>query len=78
VSISAHQGAELPYREFFRDVEAVFRAHRARPHWGKRHTHAAAELRPLYPQWEEFQRARRAMDPAGLLLNAHLREVLGD
>jgi FAD/FMN-containing dehydrogenase len=73
VSISAHQGAELPHRDFFREVEAIFRAHGARPHWGKMHTHRAAELRALYPSWEDFERVRRAMDPGGLFLNEHLR-----
>jgi FAD/FMN-containing dehydrogenase len=75
VSISAHQGAELPHQDFFRDVEAIFRAHQARPHWGKMHTHAAAELRPLYPQWDDFQRVRRQMDPRGTFLNPHLRSL---
>jgi FAD-linked oxidoreductase len=77
VSISAHQGAELPHQGFFRDVEAIFRAHRARPHWGKMHTHRATELRALYPQWDDFHRLRRAMDPQGIFLNPHLREVFG-
>jgi FAD/FMN-containing dehydrogenase len=76
VSISAHQAAELPHQDFFRDVEAIFRAHGARPHWGKMHTHRAAELRALYPRWEDFQRVRRAMDPQGVFLNQHLRDVL--
>ena len=69
VSISAHQGAELPHQPFFREVEAIFRAHGARPHWGKWHSHRAAELRALYPRWDDFQRVRRAMDPGGVFLN---------
>jgi FAD/FMN-containing dehydrogenase len=75
VSISAHQGAELPHEAFFRDVEAIFRAHGARPHWGKWHTHEAAELRPLYPRWDDFQRVRQAMDPNGVFLNAFVRRL---
>jgi FAD/FMN-containing dehydrogenase len=79
VSISAHQGAELPHLPFFREVEAVFRAHGARPHWGKWHSHRAAELRALYPRWADFQRVRGAMDPAGTFLNDYLRGLfLGD
>ena len=57
-------------------MEAVFRNHRGRPHWGKHHTHRAAELRALYPQWERFGKARRAVDPAGRFLNDYLRGVL--
>jgi FAD/FMN-containing dehydrogenase len=77
VTISVHQAAELDHRPFFRDVEAIFRTHQGRPHWGKMHTHVAAELRALYPQWERFQAVRRRLDPAGRFLNDHLRAVLG-
>ena len=34
VTISVHEAAERPYQPFFADVEAVFRNHRGRPHWG--------------------------------------------
>ena len=78
VSISAHQGAELPHQPFFRDVEAIFRAHGARPHWGKWHSHEAGELRALYPRWEDFQRVRREMDSGGVFRNEYLRRLFGD
>ena len=76
VSISAHQAAELPHEPFFREVEAIFRAHEARPHWGKWHTHRAAELGGLYPRWGDFQRVRQQMDPTGVFLNAYARGLL--
>ena len=76
VTISVHEAAERPYQPFFADVEAVFRNHRGRPHWGKHHTHHAPELRALYPQWERFGKARRAVDPGGRFLNDYLRGVL--
>jgi FAD-linked oxidoreductase len=75
VSISAHQGVELPHQAFFREVEAIFRAHDARPHWGKWHSHRATELRALYPRWDDFQRVRQAMDPQGVFMNAYVREL---
>jgi FAD/FMN-containing dehydrogenase len=78
VTISAHEAAERPHEPFFRDVEAIFRNHRGRPHWGKWHTHRAAELRALYPQWDRFRALRERMDPAGRFLNDHLRGVLVD
>jgi FAD-linked oxidoreductase len=77
VTISVHQAAELPYQPFFADVEAIFRNHHGRPHWGKIHTHRAPELAALYPQWAAFQSVRRRLDPAGLFLNDHLRTLLG-
>jgi FAD/FMN-containing dehydrogenase len=77
VTISAHQAAERSYRAYFADVEAVFRNHRGRPHWGKLHAMSAKELAPLYPQWSAFQSVRERLDPKGTFLNPFLRRVLG-
>jgi FAD/FMN-containing dehydrogenase len=76
VTISVHQAAELPYADFFADVETVFRAHDGRPHWGKHHSHGAADLRALYPEWERFQSARVRVDPRGRFLNDYLGRLL--
>lgn len=78
VTLSLHQGVELPWREFFADGEAIFRNYRGRPHWGKLHGLAARELRALYPKWDDFHALRRELDPRGRFLNAHLRELFGD
>ncbi|MEE9281686.1 MAG: D-arabinono-1,4-lactone oxidase [Myxococcota bacterium] len=76
VTISAHQSAELPYTPFFADVEAVFRNHNGRPHWGKIHTLQAADLAALYPKWTEFQKVRQELDPEGLFLSPYVRNLL--
>ena len=36
-----------------------------RPHWGKMHFQAAADLAPRYPRWDEFQALRARVDPDG-------------
>ena len=77
VTISVHEGAERPYLPFFGDVEAVFRNHAGRPHWGKIHTHDHIALRALYPEWEAFGSVRRRLDPKGRFMNEHLAAVLG-
>lgn len=77
VTISVHQAAELPYQPFFADVEAIFRNHGGRPHWGKIHTHTSPDLAALYPQWAAFQAVRRQMDPSGRFLNEHLHALFG-
>jgi FAD/FMN-containing dehydrogenase len=60
----------------FAVIEKVFRKNGARPHWGKLHTLGAAELAALYPRhWQDFQEVRRELDPAGKMLNAHLRKL---
>ncbi len=78
VTISVHQAAELPYQPFFADVEAIFRNHQGRPHWGKVHTHRARDLAALYPEWAAFQAVRTQLDPEGRMLNPHLQDVLLD
>jgi FAD/FMN-containing dehydrogenase len=75
VAISIHQAAALPYAEFFADAEQIFRRHQGRPHWGKLHNLAAAELAELYPRWQAFQAVRARLDPAGRFSNAHLRRL---
>lgn len=75
VTISLHQGAELPCDPCFSDVEAIFREHGGRPHWGKVHFATAAELASRYPRWEDFRKVRRELDPEGRFLNRHLRSL---
>lgn len=76
-TISLHQNAGLPWREFFADIEPVFRAHGGRPHWGKKHGLTAAGLAPLYSRWDDFARIRADFDPDGVFLTPYLRELLG-
>lgn len=76
VTLSVHQAAELPYNPFFADVEAIFRNHQGRPHWGKIHTHTAQQLADLYPKWSTFQAVRAQLDPDARLLNPYLRGIL--
>ncbi len=76
-TISLHQNATLPFREFFADVEPLLRTYGGRPHWGKHHTLRAGELRPLYPAWDRFLEVRQQLDPGGVFLNDALRELLG-
>lgn len=77
VALSIHQDAKLPCDEFFADVESIFREHGGRPHWGKIHNLRARDLAPLYPMWERFLEVRKRLDPRGVFLNDHLRELFG-
>lgn len=61
----------------FATVEPLLRAAGGRPHWGKMHTLAAADLAALYPRWDDFQRVRRELDPEGRMLSPYLRQLLG-
>lgn len=75
--IAVHQYRGMAYAEYFSAVEAIFKNHGGRPHWGKLHTRTAADLAALYPMWERFHAVRRRIDPGGLFVNAHLRALFG-
>ncbi|MFD6682467.1 D-arabinono-1,4-lactone oxidase [Micromonospora parva] len=75
-TIACLQNTSLPYEDYFRDMEAVFRQYGGRPHWGKKHWMTARDLRPLYPRWDDFQDARRRLDPDGVFLSPDLARLL--
>jgi FAD/FMN-containing dehydrogenase len=75
-TIACLHNASLPHDAYFADMEAVFRAHAGRPHWGKKHSLTAGELRPLYPAWDTFSAIRRKLDPDGVFLSPDLAHLL--
>ena len=75
--IAVHAFRGMPWEAYFRAIEAIVDAHGGRPHWGKRHFQTAATLAPRYPGWDDFQAARRALDPRGLFANAYTDRVFG-
>lgn len=77
VTISLHQNSTLPWREYFDDIEPVFREHGGRPHWAKKHGLLADALAPLYPRWQDFAKVRADLDPQGTFLTPALRDLLG-
>jgi FAD/FMN-containing dehydrogenase len=77
VTLSLHEGAEHPHEPFFREAEAICRAHGGRPHWGKWHSLARNDIDRLYPGAEAFRALRRRHDPKGKFLNDYLRPLFG-
>jgi FAD/FMN-containing dehydrogenase len=75
IAITVHQNASLPYKEYFDDVEKIFQDHEGRPHWGKKHSLKAKDLKKLYPMWDRFQEIRKQMDPNGIFLNQYIKDV---
>jgi L-gulono-1,4-lactone dehydrogenase len=75
VAVHVYRGME--WAPYFREVEAIMRAHDGRPHWGKRHFRTAADLAPAYPGWDAFQAVRARLDPTGVFANDYVRQVLG-
>ncbi|MDT7574375.1 MAG: L-gulono,4-lactone dehydrogenase [Pseudonocardiales bacterium] len=75
LAVHVHRGE--PHEAYFGAVEAVMRALDGRPHWGKLHTRAAADLRAAYPGFATFIALRDRLDPERRFGNAYLERVLG-
>jgi FAD-linked oxidoreductase len=76
--LAVHAYYKRQWKPLVRDAEAVFDRYDGRPHWGKHHTKTAEEFAGLYPEWDGFRSVRRELDPEGLFLNDHLRDVFGE
>lgn len=77
VYLAFHVNAQTDHAAYFLGVEKILTAYDGRPHWGKLHTRAAADLAPAYPQWEDFRLVRDRVDPDRLFTNRYLDRVLG-
>lgn len=75
-TISIHQNATLPYREFFADIEPIFLDHQGRPHWAKVHNQYGPELLARHPAAGDFLAVRERVDPEQRFTNAYLRRLL--
>ena len=77
IYVAVHQHASADWEAWFRELEPIFTERGGRPHWGKHHTRTAAELAPLYPEWDAFQAVRDRLDPERTFTNAYIERVLG-
>ncbi len=75
--VAFHQYHRLPHERWFSVCEDVLGAAGGRPHWGKLHRLGAAELRELYPRFDDFRSVRETVDPTGVFVNPYLDRVLG-
>ena len=77
VYIAAHRYRAEDPASYLRLVQEVLAPFAARPHWGKQHGLTAAQLRPLYPRFDDARAVRDQADPDGLFLTPYLRDLLG-
>jgi L-gulonolactone oxidase len=75
VTISVHQGVDVPDEPLFRACEEIFRAHEGRPHWGKVHYLDGAELARIHARWPAWWRVRDRFDPDGRFLSPYLESL---
>lgn len=69
---------EMGFDDYFVTIAELLERHGGRPHWGMVHRLGAADLRGLYPRFDDFCALRRRCDPRGLFLNPHLAEIFGE
>jgi FAD/FMN-containing dehydrogenase len=73
ISVSGTPGTD--YEPYLRDVDRLLGEFDARVHWGKLHFLTREQLLGRYPKAGAFVETRRALDPDGVFLNAHLRPL---
>jgi FAD/FMN-containing dehydrogenase len=73
ISVSGRPGTD--YWDYLRSVDSLLQDFSARVHWGKLHFLTPERLHALYPEADAFIAARRELDPRGMFLNDHLREL---
>ena len=73
ISVSGKPGTD--YWAYLRSVDGLLSDFSARVHWGKLHFLTPERLHALYPEADTFINLRRELDPGGMFLNDHLREL---
>ena len=77
IYVAVHQHSSAAWEQWFHELEPIFTERGGRPHWGKHHSRTAAELAPLYPEWDAFQAVRDRLDPERTFTNAYIERVFG-
>lgn len=75
VYFAIHTYITEDYRPYFEEMQNIFKRHGGRPHWGKWHGLTYKDLEAVYPKWHEFLKLRAELDPHGVWLNDHLRNL---
>jgi FAD/FMN-containing dehydrogenase len=73
ISVSGMPGTD--YWSYLRAVDETLRPFGPRVHWGKLHFLTREQLLERYPRAGDFIETRRRVDPGGVFLNDHLREL---
>lgn len=70
----------MPYRDHFARFSSIlFSLFSGKPHWAKTHTLTPADLRKLYPRFDDFLAVRERVDPEQILANEYVkRHLLGE
>lgn len=58
------------------EIEKLALAHGGRPHYGKRNFVNAAQLRKMYPKFQQFLDIHKQLDPQGVFANDYVKQRL--
>ncbi|WP_417264861.1 D-arabinono-1,4-lactone oxidase [Brumimicrobium sp.] len=75
--IACHVYNKKDNTEYFKALEAIFRAYGGRPHWGKSHTLTQQDVIDLYPKYPEFNKIRKEQDPDGIFTSPYIKQLIG-
>lgn len=68
-------GKVIDFKEYFKDVHAIFSEYQGRPHWAKVTHYSKEELSSLYPKWSQFKCLKNKLDPKGMFMNDFLKRL---
>ena len=74
---SVSEDLNKPWEGVLSKAEALFQSKGGLPHWGKEHALTKQSARDLFQDFDKFNNIRRELDPDGIFLNEHLREIFG-
>ena len=75
IAVHVYRGTKS--KGYFGAVERICKAVGGRPHWGKLHSQDSADLRRVYPRFDDFLAVRDRVDPGRMFTNDYLDRVLG-
>ena len=73
ISVAGKPGTD--YWDYLRACDQHLYGRNGRAHWGKLHFMTAERLAERFPRYHDFKELRRSLDPAGVFLNPHLRDL---
>ena len=73
--IAVHMYAKMKYQKYFEGAEKIFLEYDGRPHWGKKHFLTHDLVKQKYSKLGTFLEQREKMDPDGIFLNEHLKNL---
>ena len=73
--IGAYMYGEKGWKKYMELFEGIMKKYNGRPHWGKEFSIDPAQIRALYPKYDEFKEAMQRLDAKGMFTNAFLEKV---